>query len=70
MPWRSVRTFCEPTFISPMRKNLTCSSGPPWTFSITCQAFGPWIWKRHTLRVTCLPFGRIGERSSRSISTS
>jgi hypothetical protein len=34
------------------------------------QAFGPWIWKRHTLRMTGLPIGRIGERSSSSTSTS
>ena len=55
MPWRSVRTRSPPTFISAMRKNLSCSTGPPFTFSITCQAFGPWIWKRQYLRVTALP---------------
>ena len=38
-----------------MRKNFSCSTGPPLTFSITCQAFGPWIWKRQYLRVTALP---------------
>ena len=27
-------------------KNFSCSSGPPFSFSMTCQAFGPWIWKR------------------------
>ena len=47
-----------------MRKNLSCSSGPPLSFSITGHAFGPWIWKRQTLRVTALPYGREGERSS------
>ena len=57
-----------PRFISAMRKNLSCSSGPPLSFSITGQAFGPWIWKRQTLRVTALPYGREGERSSYSKS--
>ena len=70
IPWRSVRTCCPATFIVLIRKNLTSSSGPPFTFSRTGHAFGPWIWKRQSLRVTCLPMGRIGERSSFSTSTS
>ena len=53
-----------------IRKNLTSSSGPPLTFSRTCHALGPWTWKRQTFRVTDLPMGRIGERSSFSTSTS
>ena len=70
MPWRSVRTRWPATFISAMRKNLSCSTGPPLTFSMTCQALGPWIWNRQYLRLTALPYGRPGERSSFSISTS
>jgi hypothetical protein len=69
MPCRRVRTFSPPMFIQPMRKNLTCSSGSPFSFSITCHAFGPWIWNRHSLRVTALPYGRDGDRGSRTRST-
>ena len=43
---------------------------PPFSFSSTCQAFGPCTWNRQTFRVTALPIGRIGDRSSFSISTS
>jgi hypothetical protein len=68
MPWRSVRTRRPARFISPNRKNFTCSIGPPLSFSITCQAFGPWIWKRQYLRVTSWPNVRPGERSSYSKS--
>ena len=50
MPWRSVRTCCPATFITPMRKNLTSSIGPPLTFSSTCHAFGPCTWNRQTFR--------------------
>ena len=70
MPWRSVRTVRPATFIVAMRKNFSCSTGPPLTASMTCQAFGPWIWKRQYARVTAWPIGRMGERSSFSISTS
>ena len=69
MPCRRVRTRWPATFISAMRKNLSCSTGPPLTFSITGQAFGPWIWKRQYLRVTALPYGREGERLSYSKSS-
>jgi hypothetical protein len=55
MPWRRVRTFSPAIVISPMRKNFTCSIGPPFSFSMICQAFGPWIWKRQYLRVTGWP---------------
>jgi len=51
-------------FMVDMLKNFSCSSGPPLSFSMIAQALGPWIWKRHTERVTGLPIGRIGERSS------
>ena len=70
MPWRSVRTCWPPRFIVDMRKNFSSSIGPPLSFSMTCQAFGPWIWKRQYLRVTAWPIGRDGERSSNSSSTS
>ncbi len=56
--------------ITPIRKNLTSSIGPPLTFSRTCHAFGPWTWNRQSFRVTGLPMGRIGDRSSSSTSTS
>ena len=36
---------------------------------MTSHAFGPWIWKRHRSRVTGLPYGRDGDRSSRWMST-
>ena len=36
-------------------EELQLLDGPPLTFSITCHAFGPWIWKRQHLRVTALP---------------
>ena len=36
---------------------------------MTGQAFGPWIWKRQYARVTALPYGRAGERSSSSKSS-
>ena len=52
-----------------MVKNFSCSSGPPLTFSITSQARGPWIWKRHSCRDTALPIGRDGERRSTVTST-
>ena len=29
-----------------MWKNLISGTGPPFSFSMTFQAFGPWIWKR------------------------
>ena len=70
MPWRSVRTVLPAIFIVDMLKNFSCSSGPPLSFSMMAQALGPWIWKRHTERVTGLPIGRIGERSSSSTLTS
>ena len=28
------------------------ANGPPFSFSITCMAFGPWIWNRYWVRVT------------------
>jgi hypothetical protein len=46
MPWRSVRIVLPAIFMVAMWKNLTSGSGPPFSFSITFQAFGPWIWKR------------------------
>ena len=46
MPWRNVRTRSPATFMCAIRKNFSCSTGPPLTRSITGQAFGPWIWKR------------------------
>ena len=70
MPWRSVRTVLPAIFISLMLKNLSCSSGPPLSFSITFQACGPWIWKRHEMRLTGLPIGRDGEADRLMISTS
>ena len=62
MPWRSVRTVLSPIFMVLMLKNLSLSSGSPLSFSITFQACGPWIWKRHEMRLTGLPIGRLGER--------
>jgi len=38
-----------------MRKNFSCSTGPPLSFSMTSHARGPWIWNRHTSRLTALP---------------
>ncbi len=69
MPCRSVWTFSPAMFIEPIRKNRTCSIGSPLSFSMTAQAFGPWIWNRHSLRVTALPYGRDGERGSSTMST-
>jgi hypothetical protein len=57
-------------FISDIRKNFSCSRSPPCSFSITGQAFGPWIWNRHTSRLTALPYGRDDERGSLRTSTS
>ena len=70
MPWRSVRTVRPAMVIVDILKNLSCSTGPPLSFSMTAQAFGPWIWKRQQVRVTGLPIGRDGERSSCSTATS
>jgi hypothetical protein len=42
-------------FIVLIRKNFSCSSSPPLSFSMIGQALGPWIWKRHRSRVTALP---------------
>jgi hypothetical protein len=53
-----------------MLKNLSFSSGPPLSFSITSQAFGPWIWKRHEMRLTGLPIGRHRRAVVKMISTS
>ena len=69
MPCRSVCTFSPAMFMEPIRKNRTCSIGSPLSFSMTAHAFGPWIWNRHTLRVTALPYGRDGERGSSTMST-
>jgi hypothetical protein len=55
--------------IQPIRKKRTCSIGPPLSFSMTGQAFGPWIWKRHSSRLTALPYGRDGDRGSSVRST-
>ena len=44
MPCRSARTFRPPMEISPMWKNLISGTGPPFSFSSSCGAFGPWIW--------------------------
>ena len=55
MPWRSVRIGWPATSMWPIRKNLTCSTGPPLSFSMIGHALGPWIWKRQTSRVTGLP---------------
>jgi len=52
-----------------VRKNLMSAIGPPFSFSITWDAFGPWIWNRYCVRVTAWPSGRDGERSSRTSST-
>ncbi len=52
-----------------MWKNFTSSTGPPFSFSMICQAFGPWIWNRQYLRETGWPYGRDGERSSLVTST-
>ncbi len=46
------------------------ANGPPFSFRITCSAFGPWIWNRYCVRVTALPIGRDGDRSSLTSSTS
>ena len=43
MPWRSVRTVFPAILMVDMLKNFSCSSGPPWSFSMMAQAFGPWI---------------------------
>ena len=56
--------------IESMWKNLSFSTGPPLSFSMIGQAFGPWIWKRQEMRFTGLPIGRDGERSSLITSTS
>jgi hypothetical protein len=38
-----------------MRKNLTCSTVSPASFSMIGQAFGPWIWKRCAARWKRMP---------------
>ena len=70
MPCRRVRTRSPPMVISAIRKNFSCSTVSPWSFSITCHALGPWIWNRQTSRDTALPYGREGERGSCRMSTS
>ena len=70
MPCRRVRTVSPPMFMVLIRKNFSCSSVPPLSFSMIGQALGPWIWKRHRSRVTALPYGREGDRGSLRISTS
>ena len=44
--------------------------GGPEPDAVTLEAFGPWIWNRYWVRVTALPSGRDGERSSLTSSTS
>ena len=70
MPCRSAATFLPLMVMKSVRKNLMSAIGPPFSFSITCEAFGPWIWNRYWVRVTALPSGRDGERSSLTSSTS
>ena len=43
MPCRSVRTVLPAILMVDMVKNFSCSSGPPFSFSMMAQAFGPWI---------------------------
>ena len=50
------------SFMVLIRKNFSCSSVPPLSFSMIGQALGPWIWKRHRSRVTALPYGREDDR--------
>jgi len=41
MPWRNERTFLPAILIVDMLKNFSCSSGPPFSFSMIAHAFGP-----------------------------
>jgi hypothetical protein len=52
-----------------MWKNLRSGTFLPFSFSMIGHAFGPWIWKRYEMRLTALPFGLPGERSSFLILT-